>query len=142
VKESFNMSAVQQTNTNFVRLMWLAVALALGAALAYVMIAWRYLGVGNLQTPDDGAAIIYVAAASYLIGGLLILLRNRWLWIAGAVMNALVILFYAQMYVNQPEVLLSAGGLLTKAAQVLLEVVLIYLIVADWKKSRNQAIKA
>jgi hypothetical protein len=58
----------------------------------------------------------------------LVLARLRWLWIAGAVMNALVMLFFFLMYLERPSVLLSPGGIMTKAAQLLLEVSLIYLI--------------
>lgn len=125
------------TNPNFIYLMWLGVALALTAALVYLMIAWRFLGVGNLDVATEGGSIIYMAAACYLIGALLILVRNRWLWISGALINALVMLFYFRLYAARPEVLLSPGGLVSKAAQLVLEVILIYLIVSDWRKSRQ-----
>jgi hypothetical protein len=101
--------------------MWLAVALAMVTALAYLLMAWGMLGIGDLQAAEDGGAIVYVAAASYLLGGLLILTRRRWLWIVGAVINAFVILFFVQMYLEQPAVLFSPGGLFSKAAQLLLE---------------------
>lgn len=130
------MNALQQTNTNFVRWMWLGVALALSAAFAYVLMGFRVLGVGDVRVADEGGSIIYVAAACYLVGGLLILVRNRWLWIFGAGMNALVMLFYFQMYAARPQVLLSPGGLISKAAQLLLEGILIYLIVRDWRHAR------
>ncbi len=130
------MNTLQQTHTNFVRWIWLGVALALGAAFAYLLMGFRVLGVGDVRVADEGGSIIYVAAACYLVGGLLILVRNRWLWIFGAVMNALVMLFYFQMYAARPEVLLSPGGLISKAAQLLLEGVLIYLIVRDWRHAR------
>jgi hypothetical protein len=112
--------------------MWLAVALAMVTALAYLLMAWGMLGIGDLQAAEDGGAIVYVAAASYLLGGLLILTRRRWLWIVGTVLNALVILFFVQLYLGRPAVLFSPGGLVSKAAQLLLEVTLLYLIVADW----------
>ena len=55
----------------------------------------------------------------------------------GAVINALVILFFFSMYQERPAVLLSPGGIVSKAAQILLEVGLIYLIVTDWLRSRR-----
>jgi hypothetical protein len=131
------MSAVEQTSMNRVRVMWLAVALAVTAALAYVLIGFHMLAVGDLQTADRPDIIIYMAAGSYLLGGLLILLRRRWLWIVGAVINALVMLIFFSAYLERPAVLFSPGGLISKAAQLLLEAGLIYLILTDWRRSRR-----
>jgi len=131
------MSAMQSTKPNYVRVMWLAVALALISALAYVLIAWDLLGVGDLETTDAPPAIVYVAAGCYLLGGLLILVRRRWLWIIGAVINALVISFFFSMYQDRPAVMFSPGGIVTKVPQLLLEATLIYLIVTDWMRARG-----
>jgi hypothetical protein len=130
---------VQQTHTNLVRVMWLAVTLALIAALSYMMIQLGLLGVGDLQPTEGPPIIVYVAAGCYLLGGLLILVRRRWLWIIGAVINALVILFFVMAYLHRPVVMFSPGGLVTKAAQLLLEVSLLYLIMTGWHYSRRQA---
>jgi hypothetical protein len=46
--------------------MWLAVFLALVAALAYVLIVLDILGVGDLEMAADGDVIVYVAAGSYV----------------------------------------------------------------------------
>ena len=81
---------------------------------------------------------MYVAAGGYLLGGLLILVRRRWLWIVGAVINALVILLFVMAYLNRPAVMFSPGGLITKAAQLLLEVVLLALIITGWHRSGRQ----
>lgn len=108
--------------------MWSDVALALAAAAAYLLISSSILGVGDLQTAEAPAAVTYVCAASYGVGGLLILLRWRWLWVAGAVVNAIVMLVFFSAYANRPAVMFSPGGLVTKAAQLLLEVGLLYLI--------------
>ena len=136
----FSMNAVQQTHTNRVRVMWLAVALALIAALSYIMIQLGMLGVGDLQPAEGSAAIVYVAAGSYLLGGLLILVRSRWLWTVGAVINALVILFFVMAYQNRPAVMFSPGGLATKAAELLLEVSLLYLITTDLRRERRKIV--
>jgi hypothetical protein len=122
------MITIGQAQPNVNRLMWAAVALAAIVAMTYVMIEAGFLGVGDLLPAGEPAPIVYVAAGSYLVGGLLVLARLRWLWIAGAVMNALVMLFFFLMYLERPSVLLSPGGIMTKAAQLLLEVSLIYLI--------------
>jgi hypothetical protein len=131
------MIAAQTNNASRRDVLWLAVGLALAVAFTYLLMAWRVLGVGDLQVAEDGGAIVYVAAASYLIGGLLILTRRRWLWIAGAVVNALVILFFLNLYKERPEVLFSPGGLASKMAQLLLEATLIYLIVSGWLARRR-----
>jgi hypothetical protein len=122
--------------TNSSRFTWLAVGLALFTALTYVLIALNILGVGNPQVAGDGGAIIYVAAGCYLFGGLLILLRNRWLLLFGAFINFMVILFFFSMYQTRPEVMFSPGGLITKIAQILLEIVLLLVLVTNWKRSK------
>ena len=122
--------------TNSSRLTWLAVGLALFTALTYILIASNILGVGNPQVARDGGSIIYVAAGCYLLGGLLILLRNRWLLLFGAFVNAMVILFFFSMYQNRPAVMFSPGGLVSKIAQILLEIALIYVIAVNWKKAK------
>lgn len=133
------MSAIRPSHDNRMRLLWLAVILALAAALAYVLIALNVLTVGDIQATERPPTIIYVAAGSYLVGGLMILARRRWLWALGALINALVILFFFQLYQDRPAVLLSPGGLISKAAQILLEASLIYLIVASWWRERRQS---
>ena len=136
------MIAVRSENVTPIRVLWLAVALALVTSLAYLLMAWDVLGVGDLQPDEEGGVIVYVAAACYLIGGLLILVRRRWLWIAGAVINALVMLFLFMMYQDRPAVLLSPGGLASKAAQLALEAVLIYLIVTEWWRARRKVMSS
>ena len=118
-------------------LVWAAVALALAATLSYLLMGLRALGVGDVPMEDATATIPYVAAFCYFVGGLLILLRWRWLWIVGAAINALVMLMYFSMYSARPAVLLSPGGLTSKVAQVLLEVALIYLIATFRRGSRR-----
>jgi len=122
--------------TNYTRSTWIAVGLALVTALVYILIAQSVLGVGDLNVAEDGGAIIYVAAGCYLLGGLLILLRNRWLLLFGAFINAMVILFFFNMYQSRPEVILSPGGLVSKIAQILLEVALVYVLAVNWKKAK------
>src|SRR5437868_4259491 len=93
--------------------MWADVALALIVAAAYLLIGFNLLAVGDLQTPEAPAAITYVCAGCYLLGGLLILLHRRPLLIAGAGINALVLLVFFSAYAGRPAVLLSPGGLVT-----------------------------
>jgi hypothetical protein len=129
------MNALHSTHPNHVRVMGLAVGLALVTALAYILMALNVLGAGDLQMDEKPAVIIYVAAGCYLLGGLLILLRWRWLLIFGAGINALVILFFFNLYKDRPGVILSPGGFVSKIAQILLEVALIYVIAVNWRRS-------
>ncbi|NTU78373.1 MAG: hypothetical protein HGA45_03055 [Chloroflexales bacterium] len=129
------MESVRQAQPNGVRVMWLAVGLALVAALSYVLMALHILGVGDLATAETPATIVFVAAGCYLVGGLLILLRWRWLWVVGAVINALVLFVFFRFYLDRPAVLFSPGGLTSKAAQILLELSLLFLIVTEWRRA-------
>jgi hypothetical protein len=123
------------------RAIWLAVALSLLTALIYVMMDMNILAVGDLTAAERPSGIIYVAAGGYALGGLLILLRWRWLWAAGAVMNALVMFVFLQFYMERPAVLFSPGGLASKAAQLLLEGLLIYLILTHRRAAAPQPVQ-
>lgn len=128
------MNTLTQTKTTHTRILWAAVAMALFTALSYLLMQLNILGVGDLQMGEKPAGIIYVAAGCYLVGGLLILLRNRWLLLFGAFINAMVILFFFNLYQDRPAVMFSPGGLVSKIAQILLEVTLLYVIVVFWRK--------
>ena len=114
------------------KLAWIAVGLAFFTSIAYVLIALRLLPIGLTDPSGEGGGIIFVAAGCYLLGGLLILLQRKWLWIIGILINALVVLFFFNMYQARPEVMFSTGGLITKIPQILLEVSLIILLVRSW----------
>jgi hypothetical protein len=131
-------AAIHLAQSNRMRGMWVALGLALWTALGYILIAQGVLGVGDLQTEPGSAGIVYVAAGCYFLGGLLILVHRRWLWIFGLVMNSLVIMIFLRMYQARPAVLFSPGGVVTKAAQILLELALIYLIAADFQRARSR----
>ncbi len=106
----------------------LAVLFAWMAAAGYLLLAAGVLGTGGYQPEPGGEGIVVVAAVGYAVGGALVLLRRRWLWIVGAVLNALVMLMFFSAYASDPSVLLSAGGLATKVAQISLEATLLVLI--------------
>ena len=116
--------------------MWTAVGLASLAALSYILMELNLLGVGDLKADEKPAGIIYVAVGCYLLGGLLILLRKRGLLIFGAVINAMVMFFFFAAYQNRPAVMFSAGGLVSKIAQILLEIALLYLIFAKMQNEK------
>lgn len=99
------------------------------SSLFYFLTGAGFLPPGDLPAEDAPAGIAYVAGACYAVGGFLILARKRWLWIVGAVINALVIVFFFAGYAGRPGVLFSLAGLGTKSAQILLEIGLITMIV-------------
>jgi hypothetical protein len=132
------MNTRQQLSINHVRILRAAVALAILTALSYVLMAYNVLGVGDLRMDEKPAGIIFVAAACYLLGGLLILLRNRSLLLFGAGINALVILFFFNLYKDRPAVVFSPGGLVSKIAQILLEFALIYVIAVNWRTPKSK----
>ena len=129
------MNTVQPVNKNHNRIMWIAVALAIFSALAYMLMAFNVLGVGDLKMDEKPAGIIFIAAGCYFLGGWLIMLRNRWLLLFGAFINAMVILFFFNLYQDRPAVMFSPGGLTSKVAQILLEAALLYVIAVNWRKS-------
>ena len=130
------MITLQKSKVTHTRITWIAVALAFVTALSYILMQLNVLGVGDLQVGEKPAGIIYVAAGCYFLGGLLILLRNRGLLLFGAFINAMVMLMFFSMYQNRPDVMLSPGGLVSKIAQILLEIALIYVIAVNWKKTK------
>ncbi len=130
------MIALRRKQVELPQVMWLVAGLAWLTAVIYLFIESGLVGVGDLAPEEGSSAIVFAAAACYALGGLLILLRRRWLWLIGAVINGLVIWFFLSMYAERPLVLLSPGGVSSKVAQILLEAALIYLIIADWRRGR------
>ena len=110
-------------------IMLFCLVLALISALTYVFLILGIFQVGDM-TPEEGVpAYFYIVPAGYVIGGFLIFLKKRWLWIIGAVVNLIPIVVFYTAYAGRPDIMLSAPGLITKIAQVLLEIGLFYLIV-------------
>ena len=131
------MNTLPPSKPNQIHIPRTAVGLALVTALSYIFMAFNLLGVGDLQVSEKPINIIFVAAGCYLLGGLLILLRNRWLLLFGAFINAMVILFFFNLYQDRPTVILSPGGLVSKIAQILLEIALLYILAVNWRKSAS-----
>ncbi|MCK7530824.1 MAG: hypothetical protein MZV63_07145 [Marinilabiliales bacterium] len=121
--------------TNSSRFTWLAVGLAIFTALIYILIASNVLGVGNPQVASDGGSSS-MWRQDVICRRLLILLRNRWLLLFGTFINFMVILFFFSMYQTRPEVMLSPGGLISKLSQILLEILLLFVLVTNWKRSK------
>jgi hypothetical protein len=110
---------------------WLCLTLALLAALGYVLSGVGVLDVGNLETAEAPPGIAYILGGLYALGGFLILLCRRWLWIVGIVANTITILGFISFYYNRPSILFSGAGLWTKIAQFALQIGLFYLVIVD-----------
>jgi hypothetical protein len=111
--------------------------LAFIIAVFYVLLGAGIFTVPSLESKEWQRTLIYVAAGCYLLGGLLILARKRWLWIIGLVMNTLVLAFFFILYRNNPAVMLSLPALGTKIPQVILEAGLIYLSAAGHRMPKK-----
>jgi len=109
--------------------MLFCLVLALMSALTYVFLILGVMSVGDMTPAEGVPAFFYIVPAGYAIGGLLILLKKRWLWMIGAVLNLIPIVVFYAAYAGRTDIMLSAPGLITKIAQVLLEISLIYLVV-------------
>lgn len=117
--------------------MWTCFILAIAAAAAYVLLGVGVLKAGDL-TDEAMPPFYYIIPAFYLAMGIVIFLKKRWLLIADAGIAAFTIAVFYAMYPNQPDVMWSAPGLITKIAQVLMLAGLIYLIIA-YKSKSNEA---
>ncbi len=117
------MSTISQF-TNGSWMPWVGLVLSLIAAGVYFIIA-------SPATPADYKSppmpVLIVAGLAYLIGGLLILLGDRRLLIFGAIVNPLVLTAFA-VAARMGHATVDRLSVTSKAAQVVLEVLLLWLI--------------
>jgi hypothetical protein len=118
---------------------WGCIAMAVVAALAYILMGLGVLVPGNLDT-SEGGSMPYFIGVVYLIMGVLIISKWRWIKIASAAIVLVTIIGFYAMYTDQPDVMWSAPGLITKIAQVLMLAGLIYLIVKS-RTPKNADVK-
>jgi hypothetical protein len=118
---------------------WGCIALAFIAAIAYVLMGVGVIHPGNL---DDGSmpSFFYIIPAAYVVMGVLILSRWRWIRIVSAVVVAFTIVVFYARYAAQPDVIWSAPGLITKIAQIFMLAGLIYLL-AKTRPGKNTNVK-
>ena len=103
---------------------WVAGALSLVAAVVYFAIASPAMPAGYKAPPTP---VLVVAGLAYLVGGGLILLGDRRLLVLGAVLNPLVLLAYTVAAIKG-HAAVDGLSLTSKAAQVGLEVALLWLV--------------
>jgi len=107
---------------------WGTFIMALIAAIAYILMGMGVLKAGNL-TDDAMPSFFYIIPTAYIIMGVCLFLRWRWVRIAEAVIVFFTIAVFYARYFDQPDVMWSAPGLITKLAQILMLAGLIYLLV-------------
>ncbi|MDP9367102.1 MAG: hypothetical protein M3Q03_02315 [Chloroflexota bacterium] len=103
---------------------WLAVMLSLAAAVVYLVIASPAVPESYKAPPTP---VLVVAGLAYLVGAGLIALDDRRLLILGAVLNPLVLLAYTVAAIKG-HAAVDGLSLTSKAAQIGLEVALLWLI--------------
>ena len=115
-------------------IMLVCLVLALISALGYILMITGVIEPGDLISEgEDMSPTLWIIPAGYILGGILIFLKKRWLWITGAIINGFAIVVFYTTYSGQADVLWSAPGLITKISQILLEIGLIYLLVTAYK---------
>jgi len=114
--------------------MLVCLVMALISALAYVLMGIGVMSPEDLESGDPTPAFFYIIPTFYVIYGITVLLKKRWLWITVALLNAFTIIMFYVMYVGRTDIMLSAAGLITKIDQILMEMGLIYLIVTHKRK--------
>lgn len=119
-------------------IMLFCLAMALISALIYILMANGVMLPTDLTTDQSLPPYFYIVPAGYVIGGFLILIKKRWLWITGAVINGFGVIMFYTTYADQVGIMLSAAGLITKIAQILMEIGLVYLIV-KYKRKRLES---
>jgi len=123
-------------NDKIIVVLWLCLALALLAALGYILMGAGVLHAADLTQEDAPPGFEWIAGCFYVIGGLLLLMQKRGMFIALAVINIFPIAVFYMMWSDRTDVMSSAPGLLTKIPQVLLEAGLIYLAI-KFKPGKN-----
>jgi hypothetical protein len=125
------------------KIVWVCLVLALAAALGYFLMGAGVIQAGDPQLTDAASGsdapwgFDWITGGFYVIAGLAFLLKKRWITIALAVINIFPIAVFYFMWAGRPDVMWSAPGLITKIAQILLEMGLIYLLVSG-KDGKNK----
>ena len=122
------------------KIMYISLALAMIAALGYFLMGINAIHAADLTQEDAPPGFVWIACAFYVISGLLLLQKKRWMLIALSIINVFPIAVFYLMWADRTDVMSSAPGLITKIAQILLEAGLIYLIVKF--RQETSAIKA
>ena len=122
------------------RVRYFAAALAAVASLIYLLIGLRVVSV--IQNPDEQVGFGFAAGAGFAVGALLILsVDQRSLWVAGTVLQGLIIFMYFTLAVERiPE--FEVWGILLRVVQVPLMVTLAYLAIGPRSRRNTPKVPA
>ena len=117
------------------RVRYFAAAMAASASLIYFLIGLRVVSV--IQNPEEQVGFGFAAGAGFAISALLIVsVDQRSLWVAGAVLQALIILMYFTLAVERiPE--FEVWGILLRIVQVPLLGAVTYLAIRPREHARH-----
>jgi hypothetical protein len=109
------------------RIRHFAAAMAAVVSALYFLIGFQIVTV--IEPPDDQGAFALPAGIAFALGALVILaVDTRWVWIAGAIVQALIILMYFAVS-SQREPAFEEWGITIRVAQALLLAALGYLAI-------------
>jgi hypothetical protein len=114
---------------------YFAAAMAACASLIYFLIGLRVVSV--IQNPEEQVGFGFAAGAGFAISALLILsVDQRSLWVAGAVLQALIIFMYFTLAAERvPD--FEVWGILLRIVQVPLLVAVTYLAISPREHARH-----
>ena len=122
------------------KLLWACSALAFAATVGYFLMGAGVIHAAGLTLKDAPPAFAWTAGVFYLAAGILLFLKKRWIPTALVIINIFPVLIFYVMWRGRSDVMLSAPGLITKIAQILLEIGLIFALVNT--KSVAKTVKA
>ena len=120
-----------------VKIKWVLLVLALVAASGYLLMGIGVIHAADLTLDDAPPGFTWIAGVFYVIAGLLMFLKKRWIYTAFSIINILVIAVFIFMWAGRTDVLFSLPGLMTKIPQILLEIGLIYLLLKSKSAARS-----
>ena len=122
------------------RVRYFAAAMAAWASLIYILIGLRVVTV--IQNPEEQVGFGFAAGAGFAVAALLILsVDQRSLWVAGAVLQALIIFMYFALAVERiPE--FEVWGIVLRIVQVPLLVAVTYLAISPRGHARHAKVPA
>ena len=103
--------------------------LALIAAIGYFLMGAGVIHAADLTLKDAPPAFAWIAGVFYLAAGTVLFLNKRWVPVALVIINVFPVLIFYVMWRSRWDVMFSAPGLITKIAQILLEIGLIFVLV-------------
>jgi hypothetical protein len=122
------------------RVRYIAALMAAIASLIYFLIGLRVVTV--IQNPEEQVGFGFAAGAGFAVAALLILsVDQRSLWVAGAVLQALIIFMYFTLAAERiPE--FEVWGILLRILQVPLLAAVTYLAISPHEHARHAKVPA